>query len=147
MGQLTIPNAATVYIDTSIIIYTIENHPDYWRLLQPLWSKLNNREVQIFSSELLIMETLVRPLRDNNQLLLDDYERFLTLGSVRLLPINQSLLREAAQLRATINLRTPDAIHVATAINRGCTLFLSNDRGLRRISNLSVVILQDVLES
>lgn len=147
MGQLTIPDAAIVYIDTSIVIYTVENHPDYWQLLQPLWSKLRNREVQIFSSELLILEALVRPIRDNNQQLLDDYERFLSLGGIRLIPINQTIVREAAQLRATSNLRTPDAIHVATAINTSSTLFLSNDRRLPPIPNLSVIVLQDVLES
>jgi predicted nucleic acid-binding protein len=147
MGQLTIPNAAIVYIDTSIVIYTVENHPDYWQLLQPLWLKLLLREVQIFSSELLILETLVRPKRDNNQQLLNDYERFLFLGGIRLFPISQTILREAAQLRATTNLRTPDAIHVATAINTGSTLFLTNDLRIRQVPNLSIIVLQDVLES
>jgi len=147
MGQLNIPDAAIVYVDTSIVIYTVENHPNYWQLLQPLWSKLCNREVQIFSSELLIMETLTGPLRDNNQQLLQDYERFLFQSGMVLVPISQNLLKEAAQLRATTNLRTPDAIHVATALDTESTLFLTNDRRIRQIPNLSVIVLQDVLES
>ena len=147
MGQLNIPDAAIVYVDTSIVIYTVENHPSYWQLLQPLWSKLRNREVQIFSSELLIMETLTGPLRDNNQQLLQDYERFLFQSGMVLVPISQNLLKEAAQLRATTNLRTPDAIHVATALDTESTLFLTNDRRIRQIPNLSVIVLQDVLES
>ena len=147
MGQLNIPDAAIVYVDTAIVIYTVENHPSYWQLLQPLWSKLRNREVQIFSSELLIMETLTGPLRDNNQQLLQDYERFLFQSGMVLVPISQNLLKEAAQLRATTNLRTPDAIHVATALDTESTLFLTNDRRIRQIPNLSVIVLQDVLES
>jgi predicted nucleic acid-binding protein len=141
MGQLNIPDAAIVYVDTSIVIYTVENHPSYWQLLQPLWSKLRNREVQIFSSELLIMETLTGPLRDNNQQLLQDYERFLFQSGMVLVPISQNLLKEAAQLRATTNLRTPDAIHVATALDTESTLFLTNDRRIRQIPNLSVIVL------
>jgi predicted nucleic acid-binding protein len=147
MGQLNIPDAAIVYVDTSIVIYTVENYPSYWQLLQPLWSKLRNREVQIFSSELLIMETLTGPLRDNNQQLLQDYERFLFQSGMVLVPISQNLLKEAAQLRATTNLRTPDAIHLATALDTGSTVFITNDRRIRQISNLSVIVLQDVLES
>jgi predicted nucleic acid-binding protein len=147
MGQLNIPDAAIVYVDTSIVIYTVENHASYWQLLQPLWSKLRNREVQIFSSEVLIMETLTGPLRDNNQQLLQDYERFLFQSGMVLVPISQNLLKEAAQLRATTNLRTPDAIHVATALDTESTLFLTNDRRIRQIPNLSVIVLQDVLES
>jgi len=146
MGQLNIPDAAIVYVDTAIVIYTVENHASYWQLLQPLWSKLRNREVQIFSSELSIMETLTGPLRDNNQQLLQDYERFLFQSGMILVPISQNLLKEAAQLRATTNLRTPDAIHVATALDIESTLFLTNDRRIGQIPNLSVIVLQDVLE-
>jgi hypothetical protein len=36
MGQLNIPDAAIVYVDTAIVIYTVENHASYWQLLQPL---------------------------------------------------------------------------------------------------------------
>lgn len=146
MGQLNIPDTAIVYVDTAIVIYTVENHPSYWQLLQPLWSKLRNREVQIFSSELSIMETLTGPLRDNNQQLLQDYERFLFQSGMVLVPISQNLLKEAAQLRATTNLRTPDAIHVATALDTKSTLFLTNDRRIGQIPNLSVIVLQEVLE-
>jgi predicted nucleic acid-binding protein len=64
-----------------------------------------------------------------------------------LVPISQNLLKEAAQLRATTNLRTPDAIHLATALDTGSTVFITNDRRIRQISNLSVIVLQDVLES
>ena len=93
------------------------------------------------------METLTGPLRDNNQQLLQDYERFLFQSGMVLVPISQNLLKEAAQLRATTNLRTPDAIHVATALDTESTLFLTNDRRIRQIPNLSVIVLQDVLES
>jgi predicted nucleic acid-binding protein len=55
-------------------------------------------------------------------------------------------LREAARLRATISgLKTPDAIHAATALQHGCALFVSNDVGFRRVPGLSLAILDDVL--
>jgi predicted nucleic acid-binding protein len=63
-----------------------------------------------------------------------------------LLPITQSVLREAAQLRAIIPaLKTPDAIHAATALLHGCVLFISNDVGFRRVPGLLLVLLDDVL--
>jgi predicted nucleic acid-binding protein len=67
---------------------------------------------------------------------------------MQLIPISQTVLREAARLRAiTPTLRTPDAIHAATAITSGCTEFLTNDRQLRTVANLPVVILDEVLTS
>ncbi len=66
MGQLNIPPSAIVYADTSIFIYTVEENLDYYSLLQPLWSLFQAGEVEIISSELTLMETLVAPLRDED---------------------------------------------------------------------------------
>jgi predicted nucleic acid-binding protein len=63
---------------------------------------------------------------------------------MRLLPITQSILRVGAQLRATTSLKTPDAIHGATAMQAGCALFVTNDRRFRNIAGLSVVVLDDL---
>jgi len=148
MGQLIIPSSSRVYIDTAVVIYTIEKNSDYWSLLQPLWLKFQTGEIDIISSELLLMEVLVRPLRNADNSLIADYEELLLSTEMQLIPISQSLLREAASLRAsTANLRTPDAIHVATSFVANCTLFLTNDKRLRNVPNLPITILSEVLES
>lgn len=53
MGQLILPTSGTIYLDTSVVIYTIEGNPDYYSLLQPLWAKFTTGEIQIISSELI----------------------------------------------------------------------------------------------
>jgi predicted nucleic acid-binding protein len=78
--------------------------------------------------------------------LINAYEQFLS-SRITLFPIRDSILRLAAQLRTTSNLKIPDAIHAATALNIGCTLFLTNDAGLRTVPGLSVVVLKDVLNA
>jgi predicted nucleic acid-binding protein len=147
MGQLNLPLNALVYVDTAVLIYSVEANPNYRDFLRPLWLKLKASELEVISSELSLMEVLIVPLRNNDTALVNDYERLMLEGDIQLIPISQTILKEAARLRATTNLRTPDAIHAATAMNTGCTLFLSNDRGFRAIPNLSAVILQDVLDS
>ncbi len=144
MGQLTIPSDATVYVDTAPVIYSVEFNPDYWALLQPLWAKFQANEINIISSELLWLETLVFPLKTQNKSLIQSYEQLLK-DDLQLIPITSAILKEAADLRAFTYLRTPDAIHAATALNVGCTLFLTNDIGLRNIPGLSVVVLKNVL--
>jgi predicted nucleic acid-binding protein len=57
-----------------------------------------------------------------------------------------TVLREAPLLRATTNLKTPDALHLATARLAGCALFVTNDGGFRSAGNIPVVILDDLLK-
>jgi predicted nucleic acid-binding protein len=122
MGQLTLPNSARIYIDTVTVIYAVEQAPSYGMLLNPLWNSLQAGNPQVFSSELTLMETLVMPIRNSDTLLVDAYERLLRSPQMQLIPISQTILKEAARLRATTPfLRTPDAIHIATATTSGCT--------------------------
>jgi predicted nucleic acid-binding protein len=135
MGQLTLTNAARVYIDTVTVIYAVEQTPTYGVLLNPLWNNLQAGNIQVFSSELTLMETLVVPIRNSDTFLVSAYERLLRSPQMQLIPISQTILREAAKLRAiTPSVRTPDAIHAATAIAANCTQFLTNDRQLRTIT-------------
>jgi len=69
-------------------------------------------------------------------------------SDVTLLPVSMEILCEAARLRASIpGLKTPDAIHAATAIAYGCVLFVSNDVGFRRVSGLPLLLLDEVIAS
>lgn len=66
MGQLNLPDSAKIYIDTSMAIYTIEVHPDYWQLLQPLWQKFQAGQIELVTSELTLLESLVILFRQSN---------------------------------------------------------------------------------
>lgn len=147
MGQLNIPAASIVYVDTAIIIYSIEKFPNYFPLLEPMWKQLQTSQIQVITSELTLLETLVMPLRNANTDLISRYEAMLLSSEIALIPINQAILKAAASIRSTTNLKTPDAIHAATALNLGCTIFLTNDAGLRNVPALSVVVLKDILNS
>lgn len=146
MGQLVLPSSSRIYIDTPVAIYSVEWNPNYYSLLEPLWLKLQAGEIEVVSSELILMETLVLPLRNADTFLLNAYEQLLLSGGMRLIPISQLILRQAANIRATTNLKTPDAIHAATALSVSCNQFITNDKGFRNVS-IPVVILSEILAS
>ncbi len=145
MGALTLPSAGLVYLDANPIIYSVEKHPVYWPVLQPLWQAVTGKTIEVASSELVLMETLIGPLKSGDATLANDYEQLFQQAQTRLFPITQAILREAARLRATTKLKTPDALHAATAQLIGCVLFVTNDVGFRSVPGLPVVILDDLL--
>jgi predicted nucleic acid-binding protein len=148
MGSLILPSTGPVYADALIFIYSVEKHPVYAATLRPLWEAVARGELEVLSSELTLMETLIGPLKQQDAALETDYEDFFVSPGIRLLPITSAILRAAANLRATLqSLRTPDAIQAATGHSSGCSLFITNDHIFRRIPGLPVVILDDVLKS
>jgi predicted nucleic acid-binding protein len=145
VGALTLPASGLVYLDANPIIYTVEKHPVYEPLLQPLWQAVQAKTIEAVSSELALLETLVGPFKSGNTTLERQYEQALLGTDMRLIPIRQDILREAARLRAMTRLKTPDAIHLATAQQTVCALFVTNDAGFRGLASLPVVILDDLL--
>lgn len=63
MGRLVLPVGGEVYVDAQVPIYTADVHPTYAPVLRPLWDAGVAGTLQIVSSELTLMETLVGPLR------------------------------------------------------------------------------------
>ena len=145
MGQLTFPAGSVVYLDAPPIIYSVEKHVDFWRMLEQFWNVATSNEIQVVTSELTLLEVLVQPIRLGHQPLIEAHETLLLKSDIQLVPIDLSILRAAARLRATQNFKTPDAIHAATASLSNCSHLISNDTGFRRLTAIDVIILSDLI--
>ena len=66
MGSLTLPDSGTVYLDSSGLIYSVERIQPYRALLEPMWRQANAGQFTIVSSELAVLETLVKPIRESD---------------------------------------------------------------------------------
>jgi predicted nucleic acid-binding protein len=60
-----------------------------------------------------------------------------------ILEISAEVVTSATKLRAQYGFKTPDAIHLATAIDAEADLFLTGDSSLARCTNIAVEVVQD----
>lgn len=144
MGSIALPQAGSVYLDTSPVIYSVEKIEPYSSLLQPVWAAAHTGQFTLIGSELLLLETLVKPLQQKDTILENSFRQLLASREFQLLPITSHVLEEALSLRATLGIKTPDAIHAATALLASADLFLTNDKVFHRVPKLNVVVLKDV---
>jgi predicted nucleic acid-binding protein len=93
---------------------------------QTLKSRLLSKH--IVSSELVRLETRLLPIRQQNTLSLQSFNRFFTLCEI--IDLNRAVFERATTLRAEQNLKTPDALHLAAAIEAKCDEFWTNDKHL-----------------
>jgi len=146
VGSLTTLAHGRVYVDANILIYTIERVVPYVHMLDPLWQELASQRAQAITSEIVVLETLVGPMRTGNTALEALFRRVLFRSpNLSLIPITMSILEHAAHLRAqTQGLKTPDAIHAAAALEAGVNTFITNDMAFRQIPGLNVLTPRDL---
>ena len=117
------------YLDSCIVIYLVEeNEPWHGPVTQAIQAAT---DFDLLASDLVRMECLVRPWRDGNAKLADDFTEF--LGRYDCAGLNAATFDMAARLRAVSRLRTPDALHLACAIEQHCDEFWTNDHRLDRV--------------
>jgi predicted nucleic acid-binding protein len=136
---------AIVYLDACAIIETREKPTDVGRALATLIVDCFGSEHTIITSELSLLEVLVDPIRglvdreppEEDGAAREFHEWYVeNLSSreslIQTLPITRDVLRQAALVRARkASIRTPDAIHLATARLQSTTHFVTNDDRMR----------------
>ena len=131
-----------VGLDTAPLIYFIEQNEAHLEPVRAFFGAVSRGEFQVVTSTLTLTEVLVHPLRSGNVELASQYhDILLSQENLMTVPISVEIAEIAAQLRATQNLRTPDAIQMATALQAGARFFLTNDARLAAVPNLDVLIL------
>ncbi len=145
MGPLALPTQGSVYLDANCFIYSVERVEPYRTLLEPLWQHARAGLITVVSSELTISEALVKPLREDDAVVDRLFRSLFDASEVHLFQTTRSLWEDTARLRAATGLKTPDALHAATALHVDCASFVTNDANFRRVPGLPVLVLDDVL--
>jgi predicted nucleic acid-binding protein len=132
-------------LDTSPIIYFIEANPTYDARVTGLFGRIANGSITGLTSAISLTEVLVQPYLTGDAGLQQEY-RNLLLGSnnFETLPIDVGAAERAADLRARYRLRTPDALRIAVALGAGCQAFLTNDTRLKRVTELGILVLDEL---
>lgn len=139
-----VDEGSLVGIDTSIFIYHLEGNPNYADLVRPFFAELGRGTVRGVTSVATLLEIAVRPLALGLPGLADAHESFLLEQPYLVVhDLNRSIARRAAALRALYRLAPMDSIQVATALGAEAAAFVTNDRGLQRVRELPVLILDD----
>ena len=129
-------------LDTSPLIYFIEEHPQYLPIGSLFFQADDRNEIQVVTSTVSITKVLIRPFRDGESELALRYQDILVNSrGVSCIPVSEAISVEAARLRAENRIRTPDSLQLATAIVYGADAFLTNDTNLPDIPNLQVLVL------
>ncbi len=133
-------------LDTAPFIYFIEDVAPYADLLDPVFNLLESHALRAVTSTVTFAEILTKPFADKNFSLADEIKFTLQFfSSLSVASIDEKLGEAAALIRARYKIRLPDALQVAAAIQREATLFLTNDKRVKKVDAVEVLVLSDFL--
>ena len=91
-------------------------------------------------SRLSYLECRIKPLRENDQFLLDLYDQFFTANNLGIIELDAQVIDTATHFRVQYNLRTPDALQVASALTiTGDKCLITGDIKFKNIQELQVL--------
>lgn len=134
----------TLFLDACAIIYQVELSNPLYRKVAALTARFHRQhpDLQVAVSRLSFLECRVKPLRDGDHGRLRLFEEFFALAGLVVVEIDAQVIDQAALLRATRGLRTPDAIQAACALSlQGSVHFVTNDPAFKRVPGLDVGLL------
>jgi len=134
-----------VYLDTSPIIYYLENNALYRDKMKRFFEDCLNREIKLVTSVITVEEYLVFPYATGKMEFANNFRRFLKYLNIEVVGIDDTIAEQAAELRGRFKyFRAMDALQIAAAVVNGCDMFLTNDKQLRQETALPCMTMDDL---
>ncbi|MGH6989055.1 MAG: type II toxin-antitoxin system VapC family toxin [Stellaceae bacterium] len=124
-------------LDSAPVIYYFENHPKFADHYEPLFSAQTAGALRFAVTPITIAEVLTGPLRLGNDATARRY--LAILRSWEFVGLTIDIAERAARLRASLPLKLPDAIQVASALAIDAAALVTADRELSKLRSLRVI--------
>jgi len=131
---------ASCFFDSAPVIYAVERIPIVGQRALARIQQLVSARESLVVSDLVAMECLVGPMKSQDSVLEQAFRSFFQSAIVTVVPISRQVCEQAARIRADFGFKSVDALHLAAAVESGCTEFVTNDLRLRRYSALKIEI-------
>ncbi len=130
-----------LYLDANSIIYSIEGTLEFRGQALGWIKQAETADGVVVTSRRSRLECRVKPLRDGDADLLARFDGLFARDVLEMVDVTSEVIERATELRAAHNFRTPDAIHLASALVAGADVFLTGDRDLAKCPGLKVELL------
>lgn len=117
-----------IYLDSCVVIYEVEAKLPWFTHVDAALSAEQGSE--FCYSDMSRLERSLGPVRAGDAAGLSNFDRF--FAQATRLEMTTAVYDLATDLRAAHGLKTPDALHLATALTHGCDEFWTNDHQLAR---------------
>ncbi len=142
---LTFDTNDLVFVDTAPFIYYFEKHPDYFPFMEKFFDEIYHKDVGVITSMITFIEITTLPAHLKQESLVNKYRDFFTNSeNISLFPIDLTIAEQTAKFRGQYQIKTPDAIQLATAVSCGVDYIITNDKEWQRVTDLPIIMVDEI---
>lgn len=143
---IKLENLSQVFLDTAPFIYYFEENPDYIEVMTDFWEQVYQYGISVITSIITYVELLTLPEKEGDSQLAARYRESLTNSDhIAVYPLNLLVADKTVKYRAEFNLKTPDAIQLATAEVCGAEMILTNDSEWKKTKKPTIRLVSEFI--
>lgn len=119
-----------IYWDTMLFIYWLEDHAQYAKRVNSIYSRMQERRDQLLTGAFTFGEVLAGIYRKGAAQRAVDVKHQLETVVGEVVPFTSETADHYARIRGELEVPAADAIHLASAAQAATDLFLTNDKRL-----------------
>lgn len=133
-------------LETTVFISRIEGSARFSAPAGTAFDELAEGTFEGATSVLTLLELVVKPLHLGKPRVVVDAALVANYPNLTPVDLARSTVRREADLRARHRLRSVDVLQIAACLQHGATAFPTNDRDLRRVAEVEVLLLGDFVD-
>lgn len=134
-----------VYIDANIFIYFLDGQAPFISMVTPLLEAVLEGEVIGFTGDAVLAEVMVHPYKFGNLATIEQFKAFFAQDDfLTVLPHDSKAFDLASQLSGTKGIKLVDSLHMATALQAGCTFMITHDKGMKPVDGIRIIQLSEI---
>lgn len=135
----------SAFIDTSPFIYFIERSDAYFDRMKLWFSEAYGQGKLLVTSPVTVEEYSSFHFRSKKFEYIHAFRAFVSDMEISVRNIDFSIGLLAAELRAKYSgIKAMDALQLASAIQNHCEVFLTNDKQLRQVEEIKVLLVEEL---
>lgn len=139
---------SVIGLDSQVFIYHFGNNPIFRPFTITLFNLMEQGEIVGVTSILSVLEIISKAKEKEDQHLVNEYKfLFNTFPNLVVGGVDEDVVDLSATLKAKYSFDTTVAIQLATAKLYNATCFITNKQDLKKIQEIKVIIISEILEN
>ena len=133
------------FFDASALIYLTEGAEPFGTSVREALAQAAEQHPNLGAavSRLSWLECRVRPMREQNHVVLAQYDAFFSRSDLVWVELGQTVVELGTVIRVKHGLRTPDALQAACCLQLGDEhIFFTGDAGFKKVNGVNVRLLK-----